>query len=180
LINYYFISTDARKFFQGTEITDPARTTIFNRDKVIIDQNLGSGSSSVDRFVKEMENGSGVTIPALTPISKLSDGTIVAGDSDSANGQNFIGFTLVEIADGARGNCLLSGPNVEGAVSGLGFAPGDEIFLYETTGQLTNNPDSFTGNDDSIIKLGIADCAGGVASSTANDLILHTEVIIRP
>jgi hypothetical protein len=63
---------------------------------------------------------------------------------------------------------------------GLGFAPGDEIFVGETTGGYVNDIAPFTGNNDSIIKIGVADCAAGTASSVATDLILIPHVIARP
>jgi hypothetical protein len=56
--------------------------------------------------------------------------------------------------------------------------------LAQTGGQggvsFINSVGSLTGDDDSIIKVGIADCAAGTASGTATDLIVFPEVILRP
>jgi hypothetical protein len=73
----------------------------------------------------------------------------------------------------------LVGQNVAGALTtSSGFAPGDELYLNEGGGY-TNDPGTFTGENDSIIKIGIADCAEGAASETVTDLILFPQVIAR-
>ena len=59
-------------------------------------------------------------------------------------------------------NVLLVGANVTNAIQGMGFSPSDEIFISEVTGQYTNDPDSFTDDNDSIIRVGVADCAAGI------------------
>jgi hypothetical protein len=173
-------ATSASKFFQGTELTDPARTNIQNRDFVLVDLALaaggGGGAASIE---KTMENGAGSTIPAYTPVSKKIDGTIVHADSDATDGQRFIGITGEEILSGATGTVKLVGQNLAGAISGLGYSVGDDVYLSESGGY-TNDPNSFTGDNDSIIRVGIADCSEGSASSTATDLIMFSEVLIRP
>ena len=114
------------------------------------------------------------------PVAKQANGKINQADSDAVLGQEFVGFAMaVASADGDLISVLCAGANLAGAVTGLGFAPGDEIFLGEASGY-TNNPSSFTGSDDSIIRVGVADCAAGVASGTAVDLIAFAEVIARP
>lgn len=135
--------------------------------------------ASTSVLVKQMENQSGSTIASGRPVSKKANGTIVEGDSDAALAQQLIGITLQSIAHAALGNVALLGQNVPGAVTGLGFAPGQDIYLSETGGY-TNDPNSFTGNNDSIIRIGIADCPAGAASGTATDLVLFPEVIARP
>lgn len=129
--------------------------------------------------VKSMRNDSGVTIPANKPVSKKSDGSIIVADSDSPFGQHPIGFTTSAISDGQFGDVFLLGNNISGLMTGLGFAPGDEIYLSENAG-FTNDPNSFTNNDDSLIRLGIADCADGVVSGSATDLITMPNIIYRP
>lgn len=140
----------------------------------------GGGGGGTGNLIKQMQSGHGSTIPAGKPVSKLANGKIVPADSDDALGQKYVGITKDSITANGTGDVYLTGNNIPGAVSGLGFTPGDEVFLSETSGAFTNNPNSFTNNDDSIIKLGIADCAAGTASSTATDLIMFTEVIARP
>lgn len=137
------------------------------------------GESVASALIKVMQNLSGATILAGKPVSKKSDGSIVAGDSDAADGQQLIGISLEEILDTETGNVALFGQNIPNAVSGLGFAPGDEVYLSETGGY-TNDHGSFTGDNDSIFKIGIADCPAGNASGTATDLILFPEVLSRP
>jgi hypothetical protein len=140
---------------------------------------IGAGSST-NLLVKIMENDDLINpIAAYKPVSKLSSGKIVQADSDAAQGQKYIGITMASIPAGGSGAVLLPGPNLENAVATLGFAPGDEVYLSETGGY-TNAPGSFAGDNDSIIKVGIADCAGGSASATATDLVMITEVLIRP
>jgi hypothetical protein len=52
--------------------------------------------------------------------------------------------------------------------------------LSSTPGVLTNDLSSFDPETDVIMKVGIADCAAGVASATASDLIMVTDVISTP
>lgn len=137
-------------------------------------------SAEASALKKQMQSGFAGVIPALTPIAKLPSGKIVPADTDEVSSQTFVGITLESFAAlNSLGIVQLVGPNVPAVLTSLGFAPGDEIFLGETGGY-TNNPDSFTGNNDSIIRIGIADCTAGAASVTADDLILFTEVIARP
>lgn len=129
-------------------------------------------------FFKQMVAGG--AFPAKTPISKRPDGKIIAADSDATDAQTVIGYSMeVASGDGVLINVLLIGANLVGAITGLGFAPGDDVFLSETSGY-TNDPGSFTGDNDSIIKVGIADCAAGIASATAVDLVARMEVVLRP
>lgn len=135
-------------------------------------------SADTSMFLKQMQAGG--PIPNRVPVSKRPDGKIIEADSDAVNAQNFIGFSMqVASANGDLINVLTVGANIENAILGLGFVPGDEIYLSENMGY-TNDPASFTGNNDSIIKVGIADCSAGIASSTAKDLIAFSAVVARP
>jgi hypothetical protein len=137
-----------------------------------------TSSSSTNLFIKQMVASGPIAIKK--PVSKRSDGKIQQADSDAAQGQAFVGVSLDSAAaDGDVIQVLLVGANIENAISGLGFTPGSEVYLSETGGY-TDDPDAFTGDDDSIIKVGIADCAGGIASPTAVDLIIFPEVVVRP
>jgi hypothetical protein len=137
---------------------------------------LNAGSTNI--FIKQMQADGAIAINR--PVSKLANGRVIAADSDLASGQDYCGFALqAAAAPGDLINVLCVGAVLANAVFGLGYAPGDEIYLAETGG-FTNDPNSFTGGDDSIIKVGIADCAAGVASGVAVDLIVFSEVIARP
>jgi len=137
---------------------------------------IGSVPTSSNIFFKQME-AAGV-IAVNRPVAKLANGKIVQADSDGE--QNIIGYSLAAAsADGDLINVLTLGANLANAIQGLGFTPGEEIFLDESGGY-TNDPDTFSGNDDSIIKVGVADCAAGVASGVATDLICFAEVVARP
>lgn len=137
-----------------------------------------SGSSSL--FNKVMQSGHDDIIPVGVPVSKTADGKIIPADSDAVGAQEPIGISMVAFpAFGDVGVIHLFAPNVTGVLTGMGFLPGQEIFLGETGGY-TNNPNSFTGDNDSIIRIGIADCSSGTASAVATDLIINTQVILRP
>jgi len=138
---------------------------------------LTTGASPTNILLKSAIAGGAIT--ALRTVSKRADGKTVQADSDSADGQAAYGIALdAASADGDPVNVVLFGPNVANALNGLGFAPGDDIYLSETGGYTNTN--SFTGDNDSIIKVGVADCAAGIASATATDLICFAEVISRP
>ena len=67
------------------------------------------------------------------------------------------------------------GPNLVDALDGLGFVPGEDIYLNEF-GTYTNDPNDVPIGQD-LVKVGIADCESASASSTAKDLIAFTEIV---
>lgn len=138
---------------------------------------IGSGATNL--FVKPM-----VTDGAFAsgqPVAKKSNGKVVAADSDGISGeQNQIGFAMqASSGPDLLVNVLTCGPNVAGALTGMGFAPGQEVYLGEAGGYVAANH-AYQDGDDRIIRLGIADCPGGVASGVATDLVAFTEVIVNP
>lgn len=145
-----------------------------NRDILDTVSTGGGGSSNI----KSMIAFGSVT--AGKPVSKRTDGKSSLSDSDGANDQVFIGIALTSASDGGAFNVQLMGPNLAGVLTGLGFTAGSDIYMSETAGGYTDDPGSFTGGNDSILRLGIADCAAGIGSGTATDLILFPEVIARP
>lgn len=155
-------------------ITQYARN---QESKALIDGSLGGGGGAKAMIAGE-------AIAAGKPVSKrASDGKVVKADSDGSGTQNFIGISTTSAAgDGSAITVRLLGANVAGVLTGLGFVTGDEIFMDETAGAYTNGAgvDAFTGANDSILRLGMADCAAGSASTTAVDLIMFPEVITRP
>lgn len=128
--------------------------------------------------VKKMQAGE--IIPAGKPVSKRADGKILAADSDGVDRQQVIGVTLAPIGLDEVGGVLLFAPNAPGVLAGLEFVPGAEIFVGETTGGYVDDITPFLGGNDSIVKVGVADCAEGAASTEATDLILISQVIARP
>lgn len=136
-------------------------------------------TAATDAFAKMAKNISGVTIPANYPVSRMSDGSIIAADSDSANGQRPIGVTMQAIPNDTFGLIGLVGRNMAGALTSYGFAPGQDIYISQSEGY-TADASTFTGDNDSIILIGIADCADNVMSSQGNDLILLRQILVRP
>jgi len=177
------------KMRTGTIILDPVsdpselNTLFMNIANSKLSVNDGSTSviatSATQNFiVKSMQAFD--AIRAGRAVSKRPDGKIMEADSDNVNGQQPVGISLAPIAIDETGNILLFGPNATGILAGLGFAPGDEIYIGETTGGYVNDITPFEGNNDSIIRIGIADCTAGAASASATDLILISTIIARP
>jgi hypothetical protein len=133
-------------------------------------------AAASDLFVKQKQNLSGETIPNGKPVALLANGSVARADSDTPVDSLFIGIAMEDILNGATGKVLVIGPNVAGAVTGMGFAPGDQVLLAEDR-TYTNTLASFTGNNDRILRVGYADCAPGAASATATDLIVSYEII---
>jgi hypothetical protein len=166
-------------------INDPVlnNTLFFNitTNKLSVNDGITSvvSTSATQNFiVKTMQAFDAVR--AGRPVSKRADGKIMEADTDVIGASQPIGISLVPLGMNEIGNILLFGPNATGVLNGLGFIPGDEIFIGETTGGYVKDITTFSGNDDSIIRIGIADCAAGAASTMATDLILMSTIIARP
>lgn len=144
-------------------------------DNTIESTKLASVGSNVKVMI------AGEAFVAGVPLSKRPDGRVVQADSDGVDRQNFCG-TAKEASLGVDDEVkvTLIGPNVEGALTSYSFLPGEEIFMGETPGVYINSVAAFSGDNDSIFRLGIADCQEGIASATATDLILFPEVVARP
>lgn len=139
---------------------------------------IGTTQGSSSLFVKTMEAGGLFLINR--PLSKKSDGTVILLDSDDPESNIFCAYSM-EAATfiGQQVSVLCIGANVVGAVSGMGFLPGEEIFIGES-GEYVNSVSGFTGANDTIIKVGVADCSAGAASPVATDLIAFASVIAYP
>lgn len=136
--------------------------------------------SSADYLVKYKRNDSGSTIPAYRRVALLTDGSISLADSDAPALMLDIGMTLEAIDTGNYGRVLLNGANAGAALTGLGFNTGDHIYLSKTPGMLTNSTSGFDPNTDTIMRVGIADCATNTKSTSATDLIMTIEVYSSP
>lgn len=111
----------------------------------------------------------------------LNTGKVIQTDSDGSGTQKYIGIAVTAFESaGDFGNVLLIAPNAAGVLTDLGFSPGAEIFIGESTGGFVDDISGFSGDNDSIIKAGMADCADNESSTLAKDLILVSQVIARP
>jgi len=80
-------------FFQGSALTDPARTNIFNRDQFLVDTILSAaGTGSGEAVASTVTNDSGGTLLALTPVR-----------SDSVNGMDTIDVSVESEVDALIG-----------------------------------------------------------------------------
>lgn len=138
---------------------------------------VGAVSTS-NLFIKQMQADQVIAIN--DPLAKKSNGRVIKSDTDlSADSQKYIGIALQAAANvGDFINVLLIGTNLANALLGMGFVPGEYIFLGENGG-FTNDAgvSGFSGSNDSVIRVGIADCAPGTASGVATDLIAITQII---
>ena len=138
-----------------------------------------STAVATNPFIKSMQSDGLFT--ANVPIVKLPNGRIVLADSNNTTAGSFCGYsTEASLVAGQEVVVLCCGPNLSGALTGLGFAPGDMIYINENGGY-TNDPSTFTGGDDTIVRVGLADCPGGaIASPIATDLITFHEFVASP
>jgi len=90
------------------------------------------------------------------------------------NYSDLAGITIAPILAGAFGIVIKLG-NVPGALAGLGALPGAPVYLSDTAGGMSLTPPP--GLTDALIRLGRAEPADAVASATANDLWLSTEIL---
>ena len=167
--------TGTRKLFQGTELTTAARNVIKNRDSAYLDLVSFKAPTVVKRWVMAE------ACSAYQPLAKKSDGKGYKSESDGSGVQNVHAISLQSsIGEGDIIDVALVSYNLVGVLAGLGFAPGDKVFIGETPGSFVNDISGFSGNNDSILWAGWADCAEGIASAQATDLIYDFEVIGRP
>ena len=136
-------------------------------------------SSGGNPFIKTMQSDGVFSVNM--PVVKLPNGRVVLADSNSSTAGSFCGYALVaSTAPGQAITILCCGNNIAGALTDLGFAPGDLIYINENGGY-TNDPSTFTGDNDTIVRVGIADCPGGaVGSPVATDLIAFHEFVASP
>jgi hypothetical protein len=172
------IPEEARNVPNGAVFLDKANSDMASV-KTVTGVVVPVGSTGVDTLMtKQMQAGE--AFPAGAPLSKRPDGKVIVATSEGVQAQQLCGHALEEAtADGDLINVLTIGANVVGALEGLNLVPGAEVFIDESGGY-TGNPGLFTGNNDSVIRAGIADCPAGEASSVATDLIVMTDILLRP
>jgi hypothetical protein len=170
--------------------TNPANVpagSIFKSDAPIanpIQMSTGSGASTdlvqtqVSFVLKRKQ--AAIAIPAACPVSVLPDNRIVPADSDDAAARQPIGVSLAAIEVDEYGTIVLVGPNVPDMIRGMGFKPGDELYVNAQQGGLTNDPTTLRIGVDQFVKIGLADGPGDTAATDATDLILLLQVLARP
>lgn len=138
---------------------------------------LEGSSSQVNLLIKSMK--SGIAIAVGIPVAKnKANGRIYPADSDDTALSQIIGFTMSSAANPNEDiSVVLIGPNIIGAIEGKGFNIGDTIYMSQDSGMLTNDFNSFTGDDDNIFKVGIADNSAGTDELIARDLITQVQYI---
>lgn len=170
----------ARSSYNGqlAIVPDPQTQSLPNKFS-IYPQNDNFNQFKAPTVVKKWVMGE--TCARYQPLCKAPDGKGYKSDSDSPNRQNVHAISLQPCtAIGQIIDVALISYNLTGVLTGLGFAPGDKVFVGETPGSFVNDISGFSGNDDSILWAGWADCAEGVASTQATDLIYDFEVVGRP
>jgi hypothetical protein len=142
--------TENIKLFQGTPVSDPARTTARNRDDYNIDARIkeiedqvGGGVSTGELVKTNFTNNTGASISEFIVVSTNSSGYMKILDL-SATGDitSYKGLTTETIADAASGGVASSGiiKNIT-----TGFAFGDHLWCAKD-GSLTNvEPDIGVG-----------------------------------
>jgi len=170
--------------FYAKEVSGKVEAFFNNEDGdavQITDNGVLSGGGGIQVFEKSMRNDHGSAIQIGMPVSITSNGAVVPGDSDAAEGQQPVGIALEVIAPNAFGKIALFGRNLAGVLTGMGFFPAEDVFLGETGGNFVKSPtNDLTGDNDSIIKMGIAATPDGAVGAAATDLILIRQVISNP
>jgi hypothetical protein len=176
----FYRATTNYDLFQGTEIIDPARTVIRNRDNFNIDaalldiQNqIGSSNAGVS---STLENNTGATIIKATPVCVDSLGDISTIDVSVENEATAtIGVTSQDITDGNSGTIVTAGKVVDITTA----ASFDDTVYVSKSGTLTNvKPDigvSGFAEGDFVISLGVI--SKNESNPALKDLIVNVQVI---
>jgi hypothetical protein len=151
------------EFFQGTPITDPARTVVRGRDDFIIDSILKSlqdqitaGGGSSSGVTATLQNNTGSTIIKGTPVRVNSSGDIEPIDvSVEDEVLASIGLASEDITTGGTGTVVTAG-KIEDVTTTATF---DDLIYVSKAGQLTNTKpdigvDGFVAGDF-VIAIGV-------------------------
>ena len=137
-----FNPTSNLSLFQGTPVSDPARTFARNKDDFYIDAKLteleglvGGGSGSGSVLKKTVTNSSGSPLAQYVAVATNVSGSIALIDlSSEASVKGFQGITSVAIADTASGEIVTYG-RLENVSTGLSL--GDPLYVAKD-GTLTS------------------------------------------
>jgi len=173
----FYRSTTNIKLYQGTEIIDPARTVVRNRDNFLVDTKIKSLEDTINAITGTSTiyilNPTGGTIVQGTPVGINASGEMQLLDvSIEDNIMSFVGLTKSDISSGAIGEVVVSGPAENVNTS----ADLDDILYISTTGGLTNTkPEIGVGGyvaGDIIIKV------GKVSKNSTNGAL--KDVVVQP
>lgn len=173
-------ATSNFELFQGTPITDPARTVVRNRDDFNIDaalktiqDSIGSANAGISSTI---ENNTGSTIIKATPVRLNSFGdveTIDVAVEDEALA--VIGITSEDIGDGASGTIVTAGKVVDITTT----ATFDDLMYVSKSGTLTNvKPDIGVSGfvaGDFVVAVGVI--AKNESNPVNKDLIVNVQII---
>lgn len=131
----------------------------------------GSGGLSATKAVISSE-----ALAVNTPVTKLPNGKIAKADA-TAPGMGWVyGITKTAFADeDSEGEVYLIGLNTPGVLTDLEFDTADKIY-QAGPGVFTNDP-GILDEAKTLMFIGFADCASGVASSLATDLIMTPNLV---
>jgi len=173
-------STSNFNFFQGTELLDPSRTVVRNRDDFYIDaalrsiqDQLGSGSAASTLLAT---NNTGSTITKGTPVRINSLGemdTIDLSIEDEALA--VVGVLSEDTVDGASGSIVTAG-KIEDVTTTATF---DDLMYVSKTGTLDNTkPDIGTAgftDGDFVIAAGVI--VKNENNGSLKDIIVNLQLI---
>lgn len=146
-----------------------------SQNEILIEAAVSGGGTS-DALVKNVRNGTGVAIPALTALAYQDSGSVEPSDANIDGLSDFAGISVASIASASVGSAYKLG-NVPGVLSGLGAVAGAPVYLGEVPGSVSL--DAPSGISDTILLLGRAEpTANNVA--VVEDLYLFPQIISRP
>jgi len=160
-----FRPTDNYNFYQGSELSDPARTNIFNRDKldidILINQAMSSGGGATTYIYT---NDSGGSILTGRVVRKSGATTINYADWDSHDDAAALGIALEDISNSASGDVQIGGVIPSGIITSACFTEASLptegvqhwIYLSSTDGKMSVSPPTEATGKAQII-LGIWD-----------------------
>jgi len=172
------VSSGAADIFdEGVLISSQAGKVNFVGPGVLVTSPSPGDVDVTFRYPRELgrlcKNGSGVAIPAGKVVAWNNDGSMSLADANISALSDIIGVTAHLIPDQQFGTVIRAGA-VPGSVTSLSATVGASVYLSETAGEMTLTPPPIT---ESVIRLGRAEPADGVASFTATDLWLNPEFI---
>lgn len=170
--------TGTSKFFQGTPISDPARTVVRNRDDFNIDAEFQAIRALIASAAGTTQtigtNSSGSVIIAGSPVKTGPGNTIELVDvSIPSDVEAIIGVAAQDIADGTSGILITDG-RVENIVTS--FSIGDIVWI-DKSGALTNigpniGVNSFASGDAVVV---VGTIAENLNNASQRDLIVDID-----